>query len=171
MLLELTNTVFVNSTNITTNIETAVLSSWGRRVNSMVFSTLWRSTQSCGGNHPPWFPVETDTVVSNMGVVCDYGYAVRVFCRLLHLKRVWGQHPWYPVFLLKTCKHDNCYQGKLHRFEPYIQPLGTNTWGHCTNVVFLNQETSTTSGLLDVELEWTLPWLWVWQMEVKMSND
>ena len=37
VLVELTNTVFVNSTNITTNIETAVLSrGWGAHSNSIL---------------------------------------------------------------------------------------------------------------------------------------
>ena len=35
IMVELTNTVFVNSTNITTNIETAVLSSAGPRLQAL----------------------------------------------------------------------------------------------------------------------------------------
>ena len=145
-----------------------------------------------GGEWTQWFSPHSDDPHNHVVETTPLGFRLRLIrwwaiwvlfvtwgmlwefvCPLLYyiIKRVWGKHPWYPVFLLKTCKHDNCYQGKLHRFEPYIQPLGTNTWGHCTNVVFLNQETSTTSGLLDVELEWALPWLWAWQMEVKMSED
>ena len=73
----------------------------------MVSSTLWRSTQSCGGNHPPWFPVETDVIrcwaiwvlFVTMGMLWEFFVVCYIY------KRVWGQHPWYPVFLLKTCKH------------------------------------------------------------------
>ena len=90
-----------------------------------------------------------------MGVVCDFRYSVRVCLPFVILTRGCGVNPhdslWFYSKLV--IKHVNCYQGKLHCFEPYIQPLGTNTRGHCTNVVFLNQETSTTSGLFDVELE------------------
>ena len=99
---------------------------WGRRVNSMVSSTLWRSTQSCGGNHPPWFPVGLDTVVSNMGVVCDFRYALGEFVCYIY-KRVWGQHPWYPLFLLKPCKHAikvNCMFWTLYSIT-WDESLGT----------------------------------------------
>ena len=94
---------------------------WGRRVNSMVSSTLWRSTQSCGGNHPPWFPAGLDTVVSNMGVVCDFRYAVRVCLPFVTFTRGCG---------VNSNTHDTlCFYSKLvsmlsrwtASFEPYIQ--------------------------------------------------
>ena len=44
ILVELTNTVFVNSTNITTNIETAALCSWGQ------FPQLWLSFWAAAKN-------------------------------------------------------------------------------------------------------------------------
>ena len=55
VLVELTNTVFVNSTNITTNIETAALSIWEgcftkrMRLGALLFE-LWPFENSTG----PW---------------------------------------------------------------------------------------------------------------------